>query len=269
MDGLQPPSADAVVNGVARQLLHADSADEVRDILLTAVHRLGGTTVTANDADEATLPVDVTLGARDPLLPTAEPGSVAQMHLFRHLPGLVADARHALDTIARTERLSQEATTDSLTRLGNRATFTRLLSRFGPDDLVIALDLDGFKEINDTYGHHVGDEVLRDFAGCIVDHLRASDHAVRLGGDEFALVLFGAGVEGAVGMLDRLRAAWYQRRSHPVDFSAGITPGLSSTASTREAADRAMYAAKAAGKGRTAIAGRSSTSESELTPNGR
>ena len=268
MQSMPPPPADVVVNGVARQLLHADSADQVRAILLTAVHQLGGTTVTADHADGLALPVDLTLGQGEPLLPAADPGSVAHMHLERHLPGLVADARQALDAIARTDRLSQEATTDSLTRLSNRTTFFRLLSRLGPGDLLVALDLDGFKEVNDTHGHAAGDQVLRDFATCLVDHLRAGDHAVRLGGDEFALVLFATGVDGAVSMLDRLRGAWHDRRPHRVDFSAGLTPGLSTSEQTRDAADRALYAAKAAGKGRTSVA-EQPNDEPELTPHGR
>ena len=249
-----PSDAEVTVNGVTRQLLHAESAAEVRDILLTAVHQLGGTTVVADQADDAALPVDLTLGAGAPLLPTAEPDSIARMHLERHLPGLVADARQTVDVLARTQRLSRDATTDHLTQLGNRATFARLLSRLGPNDLIVALDLDGFKQVNDTHGHSAGDEVLRGFAACLRDHLRANDHAVRLGGDEFALVLTGTDIHGGIVMLDRLRAAWYQQRSYPVDFSAGLARSLRSPAETREAADRALYAAKAAGKGQTIVA---------------
>jgi len=248
------PDAEVIVNGVARQLLHAESADEVRAILLTAVHQLGGATVLADGADASAFPVDLTMGAGQPLLPVADPGSAARTNLERHLPGLVADARQALDGIARTERLSREAATDSLTRLGNQATFARLLARLGPADLVVAIDLDDFKAVNDTYGHLAGDEVLRDFAACLGQHLRASDHAIRLGGDEFALVLVGTGVEDAVALLDRLRVAWRDRSSHPVGFSAGLTSRLTSPEATREVADRALYAAKAAGKGRTSVA---------------
>ena len=258
-----PPDADAIVNGATRQLLHAESAAEVRDVLLSAVHQLGGTTVVGDQADDAALPVDLTLGAGDPLLPTAEPSSIARMHLERFLPGLVADARQALDARARTEQLSREATIDHLTQLDNRATFVRLLSRLGPHDVVVALDLDGFKEANDTHGHSAGDDVLCEFAACLRDHLRVNDHAVRLGGDEFALVLVGTDVDGGLAMLDRLRAAWHERRRYPVDFSAGLTRSLTSPAETRETADRALYAAKAAGKGRTIVGGPTSTDDQQ------
>lgn len=248
------PDAETIVDGVVRQLLHAESAGEVRAILLASVHRLGGFTVLADHADESALPVDLTMGAGEPLLPVAEPGSPARVNLERHLPTLVADARHALDVIARTERLSREASTDSLTRLGNRETFARLLARLGSADLVVAIDLDGFKEVNDTFGHPAGDELLRDFAACLLEHLRAGDHAMRLGGDEFALVLPGTPVEGAGALLDRLRVDWRDRRSRPVDFSAGVTPVLATPTETRQVADRALYEAKAQGKGRTRVA---------------
>ena len=259
IEGSAPPSdalpdADVVANGVTRQLLHAESATEVRDILLHAVRQLGGTTVLAAHADDDALPVDLSLGAGQPLLPTAVPGSAAHASLERHLPRLVADARRALDLISRAERLSLEATTDGLTRLGNRTSFMRLLSRSDTDDVIVALDLDGFKEVNDRYGHAAGDQVLRDFAACLVDHLRAGDHAMRVGGDEFALVLPSTDIAGADALVDRLRTAWYERRTHPVGFSAGLARNRSTPATTHEAADRALYAAKGAGKDRTSVA---------------
>ncbi|MBS3941163.1 MAG: GGDEF domain-containing protein [Actinobacteria bacterium] len=260
IEGPAPPSdanpdADVVANGVTRQLLHAESAAEVRDILLHAVRQLGGTTILAADADDVeSLPVDVSLGAGQPLLPIAVPGSAARANLERHLPRLVADARRALDLISRAERLSLEATTDGLTRLGNRTSFMRLLSRSDADDVIVALDLDGFKEVNDRYGHAAGDQVLRDFAACLVDHLRAGDHALRIGGDEFALVLRGTDIAGADALVDRLRTAWHERRTHPVGFSAGLARNLSTPATTHEAADRALYAAKGAGKDRSSVA---------------
>lgn len=245
------PDATEVVGSATRALLRAETADEVRDILLSAVAQLGGHILRARAADETALPVDLTLGRREPLVPAAAPGSIARAQLERHLPGLVADARHALDNIARTEQLAREASLDGLTRLGNRATFSRLLSRLGPDDVVVAIDLDGFKATNDTHGHAAGDEVLRLFATCLTEQLRASDHAVRLGGDEFSLVLIDSDPEGARQMVERLREVWHQRRPYPVDFSAGIAAATGGGPQTQVAADRALYAAKAAGKGRT------------------
>ena len=267
----QPAMIDGAVvaTGATRQLLHAETPDEVREILLQAVHALGGTTTISRDADDDAIPVDLALGGGEPLLPVAPRDSVARMHLERHLPALVADARQALDSIARRERLSRDAAVDSLTRLGNRATFARLLSRLVVDDVVVALDLDGFKGINDTHGHAAGDEVLRSFAACLRDHLRAGDHAARIGGDEFALVLTDTDIDGARQMLERFRAAWQQRRTYPVDFSAGVTTNAGAGAATHELADQALYAAKAAGKGRTIVGGADTTTDQGSAEDGR
>lgn len=245
------PDPDVVASAATRRLLHAETAAEVREILLATVRQFGAEVVPAERTDVATLPVDLTLGGGAPLVPAADPGSDARVNLERHLPTLVADARHTLDGIARAEHLSREATLDSLTRLGNRTTFSRLLARLGTDDVVVAIDLDEFKEANDTYGHPAGDEVLRTFASCLLDHLRAGDHAVRLGGDEFALVLTGSDPDGARQVVERLRRAWHRRRPLPVGFSAGIAGGERSGHEAHEAADRALYVAKAAGRGQT------------------
>ena len=252
-----------------RQLLHAETTDEVREILLQAVHALGGTTTLSRDAGDDAIPVDLALGDGEPLLPNAPLDSVARMHLERHLPALVADARQALDAIARRERLARDASVDSLTRLDNRATFARLLSRLDGDDVVGALDLDGFKGVNDAHGHAAGDEVLRSFATCLRDHLRAGDHAARLGGDEFALVLTDTDTDGARQMLERFRTAWQQRRTYPVDFSAGVTTNAGAGTATHELADQALYAAKAAGKGRTIVAGADTTTDLGSAEDGR
>ena len=249
-----PDTAAEVASGVTRRLLHAESSAEVREVLLDAVHALGGRTVPARLADDTALPVDLALGDGEPVLPVAEPDSVARMHLQRYLPPMVADARHAHDTLARTERLAREAAVDSLTRLGNRSTFVRRLARLAAADIVIAIDLDDFKATNDTFGHAAGDAVLRAFGACLHEHLRAGDLAARIGGDEFALVLDDAGIDGARGLLDRLRAAWGQQRPHPVGFSAGVAAARPSGPETHRAADDALYAAKAAGRACTRLA---------------
>lgn len=266
--GLTGPSLapDAVATAATRQLLRAETAAEVRSILQAAVHDLGGGVVPADRADETALPVDLALGGGAPLLPTAPVGSAARTALERHVPGLVADARHALDGIARIDHLSREATLDSLTRLGNRTMFNRLLARLGPDDVVVAIDLDEFKEANDTHGHPAGDEVLRAFAACLLEQIRAGDHALRLGGDEFALVLSASTGDGVHRMLERLRLAWNERRPLPVTFSAGVAPAGLTGHDAHEAADRALYLAKAAGRGRTRVADVPSADDQRTSP---
>ena len=102
---------------------------------------------------------------------------------------LVAYGRRAA---ARAEASEQLALRDPLTGLGNRRAFERLLApevaRAAPDSAVLLIDLDGFKAINDTWGHDVGDEVLKAVADRLRSTARASDFVTRIGGDEFAVV---------------------------------------------------------------------------------
>lgn len=95
--------------------------------------------------------------------------------------------------ITQLETLSQ---TDELTGLGNRRAFENFMRRtlaagrrYNETGLVVFLDLDGFKTINDTYGHLAGDEVLRQVATHLSERIRESDLVARLGGDEFVIVL--------------------------------------------------------------------------------
>ncbi len=97
------------------------------------------------------------------------------------------------DRIAYLERL---AITDELTGLLNRRGFqgelTRILStasRYNENGVLIYVDMDGFKPVNDTYGHLAGDEVLKKVACILLENIRETDYAGRLGGDEFAVLL--------------------------------------------------------------------------------
>lgn len=120
------------------------------------------------------------------------------------------------------------------------------------------LDLDHFKPINDTYGHGVGDEVLRRFASLLQDALRGSDYTARLGGEEFILILNGAELERARQVCDRLRERLEQtsfKDLHPglkVTVSIGVAafrPG-ESIDQTMTRADHCLYHAKMEGRNR-------------------
>ena len=160
---------------------------------------------------------------------------------------------------------------DPLTGLLNRRGFSLELThqmadarRYGRGGAVLALDLDDFKSINDTLGHNIGDEVLRNFAGTVQQRLRETDVFARLGGDEFAVLMPHATTAEAqtlsAGLLEGLREGEWatmgeQRR---VTMSIGITdfhqPGKDLTADDILIdADAAMYEAKEAGKDRVAV----------------
>ena len=88
-----------------RALLYITSARDATEILAAAVHRLGGSTIPAGQADSWALPIDLSFGDGEPILPVAEPLSVARMRLEQALPGLVEDARRAVQLLRRSEDL--------------------------------------------------------------------------------------------------------------------------------------------------------------------
>lgn len=162
-----------------------------------------------------------------------------------------------------------KANHDNLTALPNRAFFYEVVSRQLSVAVrnksvlsVLFIDLDGFKKINDQFGHAAGDEILRLVASRLNALLRQSDTSSRLGGDEFAVVLPDTGLEYAEVVANKVidgLSVPYQVNSHVLRISASIGIAAShgesmSVESLVRAADDAMYAAKAAGKSRACIA---------------
>lgn len=164
------------------------------------------------------------------------------------------------------------AQTDELTGIANRryvtARIEEMLGKAGAG-CVGVLDLDHFKYINDRYGHRVGDEVLRDFARRIQEQLRRTDCFGRIGGEEFVLVLPATSTEQAGLIVERMLAMI--RRSRPLEerpefsytFSAGIAEGVpgDSVESLLARADKALYAAKLAGRNQVMLETAASQSE--------
>ena len=153
------------------------------------------------------------------------------------------------------EEFHKLATTDPLTGLANRRTGEeRLLTevarseRHGEPLTVVALDLDDFKQINDTLGHAAGDVVLSEFAATISATIRRTDLAVRLGGDEFLLLLPKCGPDQVPILLGRLRTmrAPFQGKMIRIEFSAGWVTYQSGETPEQflERADRTLYEQK-------------------------
>jgi diguanylate cyclase (GGDEF)-like protein len=116
--------------------------------------------------------------------------------LFRGMAGLADQAALALSNVRLIERTRHQATHDALTGLANRVLFHEHLAaalertrRTGETTAVCYLDLDGFKEVNDTYGHEVGDRVLVAVADRLRAAVRGVDEVARLAGDEFGVLL--------------------------------------------------------------------------------
>lgn len=174
----------------------------------------------------------------------------------RMLELLGAEAGRAVTRLQVAHHLTQQAHTDPLTGLGNRAVLDAALARLTPGDAVVLCDLDFFKQVNDTYGHLGGDRVLESFAECLQRCVRAEDTAARYGGEEFAVILSGNdGTGRAKAVVERLRAVW-SATDPATTFSAGIAAhsAYASGELTLARADGALYAAKDAGRNTYVVA---------------
>lgn len=150
---------------------------------------------------------------------------------------------------AASDLLVRDARTDPLTTIGNRRDLEDRMARLVPGDTVVVCDLDHFKQLNDTRGHAVGDQVLREFGAMLAGGLRRGDHATRFGGEEFVLLLPGSGDATAIDVVERLRHSW-SAQGGAVTFSAGCATLDEATGAEAAlvAADAALYAAKRAGR---------------------
>ncbi|MEM0706519.1 diguanylate cyclase [Enterobacter quasihormaechei] len=197
--------------------------------------------------------------------------SLLDLHFFyfRLASTLNSDASRPMDVdkLLETELIKNQVTirnieqktrTDSLTGLLNRHAFdddiNKLIS-LNTDRLTLALiDLDNFKTINDTFGHHIGDDVLKAFASAARSGLdEAAARLYRYGGEEFAVIFAHISPEQARDMLDSVRLAFSSRKwregMEQVSFSAGMKTRFEESAvELISAADSCLYAAKHSGK---------------------
>lgn len=161
------------------------------------------------------------------------------------------------------EKLTQQATTDVLSSLYNRRYFSDVASRsfdaalrYKKELSIMMLDLDDFKNINDTYGHAVGDEVIVQSANIIKDSIRSSDIAARYGGEEFIILIPQIDPEEALALAQRIRkdierAVVHTDTNGTVHFTVSI--GISHLNAEYDTdieqvisrADKALYTAKA------------------------
>ena len=190
------------------------------------------------------------VGVRGVLLAHPRPGERLDPFGQTLLTSLAAATSAALESVALNARLRVRAEVDPLTGLGNRRRLGTALTKLQPGDVVIAIDLDNFKSVNDTLGHDVGDEVLRSFGRHLTALTRSGELAIRTGGEEFLLIISGsdANHRTAATLLGRLASDWWAR-SPLTTFSAGAVahPG-GSPAATVKRADQALYQAKRRGR---------------------
>jgi diguanylate cyclase (GGDEF)-like protein len=187
-------------------------------------------------------------------------------HLLATLAG---NASVALLRALLYRRMEVMATTDGLTGLSNHRHFQELLAReidrskrYGPPLSLLLLDIDHFKAFNDTYGHPVGDLVLKEVAACIRGAIRTTDYAARYGGEEFAVIMPETQLENCAITPERIRAAI---ENHVVDsmgkplrvkVSVGVAtfPIQATTPQQLIAcADKALYFSKENGRNRVSV----------------
>lgn len=162
------------------------------------------------------------------------------------------------------EKLSKDASTDFLTQVNNRGAFDRRIieefaryKRYGQIFSLVLFDLDHFKNVNDTYGHLVGDRVLKAVAMLINEEKRVADFLARYGGEEFALILPGIDKETARNVAEKFRkkidATTFKFENYSIDLtvSAGVTEVLPEDqipSDVIKRADEALYEAKSGGR---------------------
>ena len=182
---------------------------------------------------------------------------------------LVFVLRDDSDRRRQEERLSWEATHDSLTQLLNRRAFNASLVRcLGEADrqdvrsVLMLIDLDYFKPVNDEGGHLLGDDLLKRLADLFKDSVRQSDTVARLGGDEFGIILPACGMARAQALAERIRAdvealrIEHDGRSFGVTTSIGLTELTPEDSGPREVmarADEGSYIAKSRGRNRVVV----------------
>jgi diguanylate cyclase (GGDEF)-like protein len=161
------------------------------------------------------------------------------------------------------EKIQHQATTDGLTGLVNHKTFYEILEkelwrsrRYGGQISLIMVDIDNLKQVNDEFGHRVGDKVIKEISKRIKECIRQIDTAARYGGDEFAVILLNTSLIDAsvvakrmVDAVAKTPTAW-NKEQIPLSISVGLGQydAQASPEDITSRSDQALYAAKQAGK---------------------
>jgi len=190
-----------------------------------------------------------------------------QLELQEDLEARQSELETAVQSNRQANRLLKRmADTDPLTGAYNRRELTRRLDALPGPAALIMLDIDRFKEINDSFGHHIGDGVLIELVALIQEMLRKNDLLVRMGGEEFAIVLEDVDESNTWAFAERIRGRIERHRMMiggnkvNITVSVGLAvvgrySGGDRTADLLREADAALYRAKHKGRNRTQIAG--------------
>ncbi len=185
------------------------------------------------------------------------------------LTTLVENASVAFIRASLYQRMEKLATTDGLTGLNNHRHFQELLGkeierarRYKHPLSLLIMDIDHFKKFNDTYGHPVGDLVLKEIAACIRKSIRCNDIPARYGGEEFVVIIPETAENGAYATAERIRTTVEQHTVVSLDRILKVTVSIGcgtfpqnalSQQALIDTADKALYAAKKAGRNRVML----------------
>jgi diguanylate cyclase (GGDEF)-like protein len=224
------------------------------------------------EIDDASTPLELELagtGERSTRLVLYPPEGDFALETRQLATWLASQASIALENARLHHTVQRQATIDDLTGLVNRRRFLEALASeivraetFGTPLSIVLADLDHFKLVNDRFGHHAGDELLRSFAGRVRAHLRDVDVPGRLGGEEFAILVPETAAAGAAAVAERLRRSLMGVPISAGDDSALVTAsfGVAQLAPAESGddllrrADVALYSAKRQGRNRVVVA---------------
>ncbi len=201
------------------------------------------------------LPVIAEGAAREVLLLADRRAKAVTTDEIELLEMLCAQAGSALRVAGLVRELRTQAATDPLTGLGHHRTFHTKLRRLrGKRIAVLLLDLDGFKQINDPFGHQAGDRLLREVAATLSAALRRGDELFRIGGDEFGALLRVQDQTEAMEAAERLVAAAATIGDVTVSIGVAMCEEDEPVESVLGRADRALYDVKQTGRNAAALA---------------
>jgi diguanylate cyclase (GGDEF)-like protein/PAS domain S-box-containing protein len=255
------PAAEQMFGYTRESVLGRDLADVIVPDRLREAHRMGLSAITGKQS---------LVGRRVETIARRADGSEfpAELAVTRFQagdrPAYTGFLRDISDRKQSEQRLAHQARHDPLTELPNRVQLRERLDAILTDGSahrstvsLLLLDLDHFKDVNDTLGHAVGDQVLQEVAQRLRSQLRPGDTIARLGGDEFAAILPNTSFECASGVASRLREALEEpilldgmRLAIGASIGIAMAPNHGDDAATLlRRADAAMYAAKRSGQG--------------------
>jgi diguanylate cyclase (GGDEF)-like protein len=284
----------ALSGSVGAEAESGDATEALSDAALEAEHkavRIGGVADARSDGAFALssslgklAPDDTPVGAMT-VARTERPFSASERRVFLYLVG---QAAASVENVALHELVSEQAVTDELTGLPNNRAFREAMAkeaaraqRFQHDLSLLILDIDDFKQVNDTYGHLQGDAVLRAVGRIVDEESREIDEPARYGGEEFVIALPETSLEGALEVAERIRSRIERQGIRLVQGRGRISVTASLGAATMgaaaedvngliAAADEALYEAKRSGKNRVVVAGATPEPTSATpTPDGR